>query len=106
MCTCHDTAPHVLARRPTADGHPVELYSDGYVTGPVGYLLPGVGRRRLPEGRLWAFASEVCLFARAELGGLVTEHQRAAKLDAARVVTELHPFAIAGHRSLYPTRRR
>lgn len=106
MCTCGNLAPHVIARRTTADGQPVEIYNDGYVTGRVGYLLPGVGRKRIPEARLWAFASEVCLFTAAEIGALVVEHQRAARADAART-TALHPDAIVGRGALlYPLRSR
>jgi hypothetical protein len=56
----------------------------------AGYL-PGVGRRRLPAARLWAFAGEVCLYPLAELGSLVTEHQRAAKAQASAEHRERHP---------------
>jgi hypothetical protein len=56
----------------------------------AGYL-PGVGRRRLPAARLWAFAGEVCLYPLAELGSLVTEHQRAAKAQATAEHRERHP---------------
>jgi hypothetical protein len=102
-CTCGETAPHVVARRTTSDGVPAELYSDGYVCGPVGTYLPGVGRRRLPASRVWAFAAEVCLFAAAELGALVAEHQAAVK--AALAARPMHPDALRGP-SLYPSPRR
>lgn len=56
----------------------------------AGYL-PGVGRKRLPAARLWAFAADVCLYSVAELGSLVTEHQRAAKAQASAEHRERHP---------------
>jgi hypothetical protein len=108
-CTCGELAPHIVARRTTADGRRVEIYSDGYVLGPAGHYLPGVGRKRVPAEHLVAFASEVCLFTVAELGALVVEHQRAAKLEAERSrPIALHPNAIVGRGRplLYPTRNR
>ncbi len=99
MCSCGNASPHVLATRTTADGAKVEIHSDGFVTGVLGYLLPGVGRRRLPATRLWAFAGEVWLYTVPELPGLVTEHQRAEKRQAASEASRaagLHPNAIVG----------
>lgn len=85
MCSCGNPEPHPVARKTTMDGVHVHVWSDGLVTDAsiiAGYL-PGVGRRRLPAARLWAFVGEVCLYPAAELGSLVTEHQRAAKAQAA-----------------------
>ena len=101
MCSCGNTSPHPIARRTTADGVHVDIWSDGMVTDAsviAGYL-PGVGRKRLPAARLWAFAGEVCLYPVGDLASLVTEHQRAEKrqaaIEACRAV-ELHPNAIVG----------
>jgi len=99
MCSCGNSASHVVARRTTFDGRPVEVYSDGYVTSALGYLYPSVGRKRIPESRLFAFAGEVCLATADELGSLVAEHQRAAKRQAktdADRTAERHPDAIVG----------
>jgi hypothetical protein len=83
------------------DGVNVHVWSDGMVTDAsviAGYL-PGVDRRRLPAARLWDFAGEVCLYPVAEIPGLVTEHQKAEKrqaaVEASRTV-ELHSNAIVG----------
>jgi hypothetical protein len=101
MCTCGNTEPHPIARKTTADGVKVHVWSDGMVTDAsiiAGYLA-GVGRRKVPVARLWAFAGEVCVFDASELGSLVAEHRRAAKrqaaIDASRPA-ERHPDAIVG----------
>jgi len=101
MCSCSDASPHPIARRVTLDGVSVHVWSDGMVTDAsviAGYL-PGVGRRRVPAARLWDFAGEVCLYPVAEIPGLVTEHQKAEKrqaaVEASRTV-ELHSNAIVG----------
>ena len=93
MCSCGNASPHPIARKTTSDGVNVHVWSDGMVTDAsiiAGYL-PGVGRRRLPAARLWAFAGEVWLYPVGELGTLVTEHQRAAKAQAAAEHRERHP---------------
>jgi hypothetical protein len=101
MCSCGNHDAHPIARKTTADGVHVDIWSDGMVTDAsviAGYL-PGVGRKRLPAARLWAFADEVWLYHVADLASLVTEHQRAEKrqaaIEASRAV-ELHPSAIVG----------
>ena len=100
-CSCGNTEPHPIARKTTADGVKVHVWSDGMVTDAsiiAGYL-PGVGRKKVPATRLSAFADEVCVFDASELGSLVAEHQKAAKrqatIDASRT-TERHPDAIVG----------
>ncbi len=101
MCSCGNPSPHPIARRVTADGVHIDIWSDGMVTDAsviAGYL-PGVGRKRLPAARLWAFAGEVCLYTVPELPGLVTTHQQVAKRQAAIEASraaELHPNAIVG----------
>lgn len=93
MCSCGNHDAHPIARKTTADGAHVHVWSDGLVTDAsiaAGYL-PGVGRRRLPAARLWAFAADVCLYHVSELGALVTEHQRAAKAQSAAEHRERNP---------------
>lgn len=98
MCTCGNSNPHPIARKTTADNVQIHVWSDGMVTDAsiiAGYL-PGVGRRKIPTARLWAFADDVCTYAASELGSLVAEHQkRQATIDASRT-TERHPDAIVG----------
>ena len=93
MCLCGNASHHPIARKTTADGAHVHVWSDGLVTDAsiVAGYLPGVGRKRLPAARLWAFAEDVCLYHVSELAGLVTEHQRAAKAQAAEEHRERHP---------------
>ena len=93
MCSCGNHDAHPIARRTTADGASIHVWSDGLVTDAsiVAGYLPGVGRKRLPAARLWAFAEDVCLYSVGELGTLVTEHQRAAKAQAAEEHRERHP---------------
>ncbi len=93
MCSCGNPDPHPIARKQTADGVNVHVWSDGLVTDAsiVAGYLPDVGRKRLPAARLWAFAGEVWLYTLAELPGLVTEHQRAAKAQATAEHRERHP---------------
>ena len=101
MCSCGNHDAHPIARRTTADGVHIDIWSDGMVTDAsviAGYL-PGVGRRRLHAARLWAFAGEVWLYTVAELPGLVTTHQQVAKRQAAIEASraaELHQNAIVG----------
>lgn len=106
MCSCGNASPHPIARKTTSDGVNVHVWSDGMVTDAsiVAGYLPGVGRRRVPAARLWAFAGEVCLCPVGDLASLVTDHQRAEKRQAAMAsrAVELHPNAIVGRgRSLY-----
>jgi hypothetical protein len=35
-CSCGETAPHVIARRETADGIAIQIWHDGAVTGRHG----------------------------------------------------------------------
>jgi hypothetical protein len=41
-CTCGEFAPHIIARRKTADDIAVEFWHDGAITGRMGFKLPGV----------------------------------------------------------------
>ena len=68
-CICGQEKDHPIARRATADGTHVLLWSTGEVTGALGYKLPGVPMRRdLPTGR--RFIDEVCLWDTSELWAL------------------------------------
>jgi hypothetical protein len=39
---CGERDPHVVARRQTADGMPIEIWHDGAITGRLGRAIPGV----------------------------------------------------------------
>lgn len=77
-CSCGTRAAHEIARRTTADGTAIVLWSDGAVTGRLGFKLPGVpvARPRTPEARrvslaaAWLLAGEAWLYELAELPAL------------------------------------
>lgn len=77
-CTCGETATHEIARRQTADGATVVLWSDGAVTGRMGFKLPGVpmvrptsaAPLRTALAAAWLLAGEVSLYDCAELPAL------------------------------------
>lgn len=69
-CSCGNAATHQMARRTTGDGVDVVLWSDGSVTGRLGYALPGVPLRRGDVSAGWMLLSEACLYDADELGSL------------------------------------
>lgn len=92
LCSCGESAPHVIATRHTADGIAVQIWHDGCVTGRFGIALPGVPcvRPRTAEAieRERAAASlladEVSLYDLAELPRLYAACRRAACGDGNR----------------------
>lgn len=82
-CSCGDAEPHVIARRMSADGAIVKLWSDGAVSSGLGFtILRGVrsGRRHeLALRAAWLLADEVCLYDRGELGFLARMARRAVE---------------------------
>lgn len=89
FCTCGETEPHTIAKRRTADGITVMLWSDGAVTGAFGGRFPGlpVRRPRTVEGANKArrvgrlFLGEVEIYDEAELGELYAAAERASRAD-------------------------
>lgn len=79
MCTCGETQPHVITTKRTADGKPVELWSDGLVTGCRGTYLPGIGRRRLSPAQRSALGAEVCITFAGELAELFATVRRTVR---------------------------
>jgi hypothetical protein len=78
MCTCGRADAHQIAQRTTADGVAVVLWSDGPVTGRMGYALPGVPVAR-PEGAAaveaalaagWLLMGEASLYDAEEMPAL------------------------------------
>lgn len=86
LCTCGETKPHVVARRPTADGKHVLLWDDGSLTWALGYHIRGGAHPRtlaqIEAARKagWLVVGEVCLYTAAEVPDLV----KAARWVAAR----------------------
>lgn len=78
-CTCEIAAAHIIARRQTADGIGVVVWSDGAITGRLGSALSGVPvvRPRSADAVAtsravgWMFADEVCLYDADEAGALL-----------------------------------
>jgi len=91
-CSCGETAPHVIARRETADGIAVQIWHDGAVTGRHGRALPGipVARPRTAEAierersaaRL--LADEISLYDLAEVPRLYECARRVAAKGGGR----------------------
>lgn len=89
VCSCGIAELHEIARRRTADGHDVCLWSDGMVTRALGYHIRGVGRRRAKpvehELRIgWAVLDAAGVYDADELAELVGRYRRAfdANTDA------------------------
>lgn len=72
-CSCGEVSSHVVARRVTADGFPVLLWSDGAVTGRAGAYPPGLGPVRGPRAAVVgrAVLREVELYNWDEIPALV-----------------------------------
>ena len=51
LCSCGCDHPHVIARRETADGKLIHVWSDGDVTTSMGWGLIGIGRGRTAFSR-------------------------------------------------------
>ena len=88
-CTCGEAHPHEVMRRSTSDGIDICLWSDGMITGAMGYRIRGVpaGRPRTTESQRLALRAgrlllgEVCLYDRAELGAVYAAARKAAAKD-------------------------
>jgi hypothetical protein len=74
--------PEVVAKRKTADGKRVVLWSDGSISGRMGYQLKGVPMTKnplTPRGVGWLFMSEVELYDSSELSKLYKAAKKVAK---------------------------
>jgi hypothetical protein len=86
VCSCGDRRAHVIARRSTADGKHVALWSDGSLTWALGVAVRGSANPRTPEARQralaagWLVLGDVELYDADEVSGLV----RAARWSADR----------------------
>lgn len=77
MCMCGETKDHIIARRSTADGKHVALWSTGELTWALGFLVRGSARPRTDEQREralaagWRVMAEVELYDADEVSALV-----------------------------------
>ena len=84
-CSCGCTAAHRIARGTTADGVPVELYSDGQVTYAMGYHIRGVGVARsdydctLNVQAGWLLMGDISMFDADEVPRLVASARKAVR---------------------------
>lgn len=97
ICSCGESAPHVIARRSTADGIGVEIWHDGAVTGRLGRALPGVAICRprsvkaLESARLASslISDDISMYDCAELPRIYdTARKVAARNGSRRDLTE------------------
>lgn len=84
-CSCGNNETHIVARRTTADGAEIVLWSDGDLTRPLGFAIPGVGRLSdralaLRSGRL--VLEDLCLYQLSEVSTLVKAARWAARRDS------------------------
>jgi hypothetical protein len=86
-CTCGNSELHAIARRTTADGVTVALWSDGDITDRLGFRIRGVGKTRgagpaaldraLRVG--WLVMNNVCVYDFSEVAALVKAGRRAVE---------------------------
>lgn len=84
-CSCGTNETHEIARRRTADGKTVVLWSDGLITWAMGYMVRGIGaarsayetRKNLEAG--WMAMGDVDLYEAAEVSALVRAARRAVR---------------------------
>ena len=85
LCSCGCTGAHRIARRETADGIRLDLWSDGTVNSGMGFAVPGVGAARsdyeaeLDVAAGWLAFAEVALYDAAEVSRLVRCARRAMR---------------------------
>lgn len=79
-CSCGDHAPHRIARRTTADGILIVVWSDGWLTDRMGLRLAKLRvKYDFDRDSLWALAGLIGFFDLAELRPLVLEWKRARR---------------------------
>lgn len=125
LCSCGCAEAHVVARRTTLDGVAVELWSDGPVTGRLGYAIDGVpmARPRTATGRSVALAAGWMLLGEVEIldaeelpamyaacrwaaaRGLVVGDARMRAADASRTVLRPVWTVLRADRDGRPTER-
>lgn len=103
QCSCGKTEAHKVARRQTIDGHAVILWSDGSITGRLGYQIKDVPclRPRTESGHDvamragWMLIGECEIYESDEVASLYRSCLRAAKRGdnrPDRTERSAHPF--------------
>jgi len=85
LCSCGSVAAHKIARRQTADGIRLDLWSDGTITSGMGFMLQGLGAARsdyeaerdVEAG--WLLFAEVELYDGAEVARLAKCARKAVR---------------------------
>jgi hypothetical protein len=67
-CSCGDPKPHIVASEKTFDGYGLDLWSDGTITGRMGFYINGACRLPMPVAR--RVMADAGLFDYAEIGDL------------------------------------
>jgi hypothetical protein len=86
-CSCGNHEDHIIARRMTADGKSVLLWSDGSLTWALGHAIRGSAHPRTTEQRNAALRAgrlvlgDVCLYDASEVSALVSAARWAAARD-------------------------
>ncbi len=83
-CTCGESAPHIVARRETADGHAICLWNDGAFTwGALGRIVNGCALRPTAAdvAARWLAAGEACLWDASDVPRLIRTARRLARND-------------------------
>jgi hypothetical protein len=79
-CSCGELAPHPLARKTTADGVAVELWSDGWLTSRLGTQVAKLRvKYDFDTASVWAVADVVSMLDWVELRPFVASFKRARR---------------------------
>lgn len=85
ICSCGCSAAHKIARRQTADGIRLDLWSDGGVTSGMGFSVRGIGVARsnfemeLNVKAGWLAFAEIELYDSGEVSRLIQSARRAVR---------------------------
>ena len=85
----------VAYTRKTSDNNTVEIWEDGLVTSRLGYKIPGIGNKKLPNGTLATFAEEVMLFSMDELWALHEAMRRLGRGARAALPADVRKLALS-----------
>lgn len=88
VCSCGEAEPHVIARRTTADGFMVHVWSDGWLTNRLSERIAKLpATHAFQRKELWTALDLVSLVDWAELKTLAREWRRARGLTGATEAT-------------------
>ena len=87
-CSCGNAEAHIIARRKTATGTPVALWSDGGLTSGMGFQIQGMGVARTQASRDlnveagWLFIAACELHENHEIVALAKSCRKAVRARA------------------------